>query len=266
MNLTADGRFLLVTNAGSDDVSVFAVHHDGLELVRTTPSNGGAPMSVTEHDGLVYVLNTGDPWLADSPSTRRPARVPGSRRDLAAAADPAQVGFSPDGATVVVTQRGTNSLVSFPVDESGLLGDPREIPSSGQTPYGFTFADDQTLVVTEAFGAQVGKAAASSYRLTAQGLAPVSRSVGNGRSAICWAVSDGSGRFVYATNFADGAVSRYEVGTDGSLTLADATAGTAVDSHPGLRDEDLSATAATCTRSTRTPTASSDGRSEPTDS
>jgi hypothetical protein len=36
--LTSDGRFLLVTNAGSNDVAVFAVRHDGLELVRTTPS------------------------------------------------------------------------------------------------------------------------------------------------------------------------------------------------------------------------------------
>ena len=53
-------------------------------------------------------------------------------------------------------------------------------------------------------------------------------------------MADGTGRFVYATNFADGAVSRYEVGADGSLTLADATAGTAVAAHPGLRDEDLS--------------------------
>ena len=48
--LTSDGRFLLVTNAGSNDVAVFAVHHDVLELVRTTPSNGSAPVSVTEHD------------------------------------------------------------------------------------------------------------------------------------------------------------------------------------------------------------------------
>jgi len=241
VTLTADGRFLLVTNAGSNDVAVFAVHHDLLEMVRTTPSNGGAPVSVTEHDSLVYVLNAGDPCLVGFTLDADGMQVvPGSRRDLAAGADPAQVGFSPDGATVVLTQRGTNSLLSFPVDESGVLGNPREIASSGQTPYGFTFADNQTLVVTEAFGAQVGKAAASSYRLTAQGLAPVSRSVGNGRSAICWAVSDGSGRFVYATNFADGAVSRYEVSSDGSLTLADATAGTAVEAHPGLRDEDLS--------------------------
>ena len=238
--LTADGHFLLVSNAGSDDISVFAVQDEPV-LVQTAPSNGIAPMSVTEHDGLVYALNTGDPSLVGFTLDAAGLHVvPGSRRDLPAAADPAQVGFSPDGSTVVVTQRGTNSLVSFPVEEGGLLGDPQEVASSGQTPYGFTFADHQTLVVTEAFGAQVGKAAASSYRLTAQGLAPLSRSIGNGHSAICWAVADGTGRFVYATNFADGAVSRYEVGADGSLTLADATAGTAVAAHPGLRDEDIS--------------------------
>ncbi len=238
--LTANGHFLLVTNAGSDDISVFAVQ-DGLAYVETAPSRGIAPMSVTEHDGLVYVLNTGDPSLVgftlDAAGLHA---VPGSRRDLAAAADPAQVGFSPDGGTVVVTQRGTNSLVSFPVEQGGLLGDPREVASSGQTPYGFTFADRQTLVVTEAFGAQVGKAAASSYRLTERGLAPLSRSIGSGRSAVCWAVADGTGRFVYATNFADGAVSRYEVSADGSLALDDAVAGTAVEAHPGLRDDDIS--------------------------
>jgi len=239
--LTADEGHLLVTNVSSNDVAVFAVQPDGLELVRTTPSNGAAPVSVTEHGSVVYVLNSGDPSLTGfTLDAEGLHELPESRRELAAGADPAQVGFSPDGATVVVTQRGTNSLLSFPVDQSGLLGDPREIASSGQTPYGFTFAANQTLVVTEAFGAKAGKAAASSYRLTDQGLTPTSRSVGNGRSAICWAVSDGSGRFVFATNYADGAVSRYEVGADGSLTLADATAGTAVESHPGLRDEALS--------------------------
>jgi len=45
---------------------------------------------------------------------------------------------------------------------------------------------------------------------------------------------------VFTTNFADGAVSRYAIGTDGSLTLADATSGLTEDGRPGLRDEDLS--------------------------
>jgi len=90
---TADGRFLLVTNAGSNDVAVFAVRHDGLELVGTTPSGGVGPVSVTAHDSLVYVLNSGDPGMAGFTLDADGLHVvPGSRRDLAAGADPAQVG------------------------------------------------------------------------------------------------------------------------------------------------------------------------------
>src|SRR6185436_15554286 len=60
----------------------------------------------------------------------------------------------------------------------------------------------------------------------------------NGRSEICWAVI--KDRFVFTTNFADGAVSRYAIGMGGELTLEDATAGITEDGRPGLRDEDLS--------------------------
>jgi hypothetical protein len=50
--------------------------------------------------------------------------------------------------------------------------------------------DGRTLVVTEAFGGRVGAAAASSYRLNgAPGLMPVSGSVQNTRSEVCWAPS-----------------------------------------------------------------------------
>jgi 6-phosphogluconolactonase (cycloisomerase 2 family) len=96
-------------------------------------------------------------------------------------------------------------------------------------------------VVTEAFRAEKGAAAASSYALRGSSLEPVTRSVGNGRSEICWAVVTGDGRFAFTTNFADGAVSRYAIGSDGTLTLEDAIAGTAVEGDTGLRDEALSA-------------------------
>ena len=62
---------------------------------------------------------------------------------------------------------------------------------------------------------------------------PVSRSVGNGRSEICWAVVSTDGRYAFTTNFADGAVSRYAIEDDGSLTLEDAAAGIAIDGHTG---------------------------------
>jgi 6-phosphogluconolactonase (cycloisomerase 2 family) len=232
--LTGDGSHLLVTNAGSGDLSMFAIG-DEISLVETV-ATGSAPKSVAEHDGLVYVLNTGEPSLVGF-------RLDGLERigefELADGSDPAQVGFAPDGSSLVVTDRGRDAIVQFPVDGTGHLGESRISPSSGPTPYGFAFAGD-TLVVTEAFGAAKGKAAASSYRLGSGEAMPVSRSIGNGRSEICWAVVTEDGRYAFTTNFADGAVSRWAIAGDGSITLEDAAAGVAVDGQPGLRDEDLS--------------------------
>jgi len=236
--LTGDGRHLLVTNASSGDVALFAVGTDGLELVQTA-TTGSAPKSVAEQRGLVYVLNTGEPSLTGYRVGENGLEpIAGSRRKLAANADPAQVSFSPDGSVLVVTERGTDAVVAYPVGMDGLLGEPQAQPSSGPTPYGFAFAGG-TLVVTEAFRAEVGKAAASSYRVNGGAPAPVTRSVGNGRSEICWAVTTPDGRYAFTTNFADGAVSRYAIAADGSIALEDAVAGVAVEGATGLRDEDL---------------------------
>jgi 6-phosphogluconolactonase len=236
--LTTDASRLLVANAGSGNVSILRVA-DQPTLTQVVPT-GVAPKSIAEHAGLVYVLNTGSPSLAGfrlGIAGLQP--LEGSLRELAAGADPAQVGFTPDGSALVVTERGTDSLLVFPVDESGLLGDPAETPSAGPTPYGFAFGSNGALVVTEAFGAEKGKAAASSYRLMGTQASPVSRSVANGRSEICWAVVTDDG-YAFTTNYADGAVSSWSIGEDGSLTLEAAVAGTAVEGQPGLRDEDLS--------------------------
>jgi len=237
--LVEDGRRLLVTNAGSGDISVIATDEEP-SLVQVVPT-GAAPKSVTEHAGVVYVLNTGAPSLVGFRLDKDGLEpLEGSLRELAPDADPAQVGFTPDGSSLVVTQRGTNSIAIFPLRDDSLLGEPEESPSAGPTPYGFAFGADGALVVTEAFGAQKGKAAASSYRLAGLRAEPVSRSIGNGRSEICWAVVTNDGRHAFTTNFADGAVSSWTIDDHGDLTLADAVAGTAVEGQPGLRDEDLS--------------------------
>jgi 6-phosphogluconolactonase (cycloisomerase 2 family) len=122
----------------------------------------------------------------------------------------------------------------------GMLGDARTIDSLGATPYGFAISNEGTLVVTEAFRAEKGAAAASSYRIEGDAINPGTASIGNGRSEICWAVISQDGRYAFTTNFADGAVSRYAIGMDGALTLEDATAAVTEDGRPGLRDEDLS--------------------------
>lgn len=242
VSLTGDGRHLLVTNAASDDVTVFAVGDGGeLSALGRTPA-GAAPKSVTEHGGVVYVLATGTPAVNGFRLTAGGlAPIAGGDHALAPGADPAQVGFSADGATLVVTERGTDSLVTFPVGADGALGAAQTTPSSGPTPYGFACTAGGALVVTEAFGAQKGAAAASSYTLDGATVTPVTRSAGNGRSEICWAVATPDGAHAFTTNFADGAVSRYTIGAGGALTLDDAAAGLTVDGRPGLRDEALTA-------------------------
>ena len=242
VTLTRDGRHLLVTNASSDDLSVFSVAADGSIELRERVRTGAAPKSVAESEGLVVVLNTGEPGVA---SFRLDAEgitpvVGGDQALEASDADPAQVGFSPDGSMVVITARGTDSIAAYELKADGTFGPSHEIASRGPTPYGFAFTSGGTLVVTEAFRAEKGAAAASSYAMVDGSLEPRTASVGNGRSEICWAVVTPDDRFAFTTNFADGAVSRFAIASDGSLSLDDATAGIAVDGQPGLRDEDLS--------------------------
>jgi 6-phosphogluconolactonase len=240
--LTRDGRHLLVTNAASDDLSVFSVASDGSIELRERVHTGATPRSVAEHDGLVVVLNTGQPGLASFRLHSDDIEpVEGGDQALEAGdADPAQVAFSPDGSMVVVTQRGTDSIVTYEVSADGTFGASREIASEGPTPYGFAITSGGTLVVTEAFRAEKGAAAASSYTIEDGSLVARTSSVGNGRSEICWAVVTPDDRFAFTTNYADGAVSHFAIASDGSLSLEDATAGIAVDGQPGLRDEDLS--------------------------
>jgi 6-phosphogluconolactonase len=240
--LTRDGQHLLVTNAASDDLSVFSVAADGSIELRDRVHTGATPKSVTERDGLVVVLNTGKPGLASFRlHADGIAPVVGSDQALATSdADPAQVAFSPDGSMIVITERGTDSIVTYAVVADGTFGASRAIASQGPTPYGFAFTSGGVLVVTEAFRAEKGAAAASSYAIVDGSLVPRTSSVGNGRSEICWAVVTPDDRFAFTTNFADGAVSRFAIAPDGSLSLEDATAGIAVDGMSGLRDEDLS--------------------------
>lgn len=230
--ISADGRRLIVANTGSDDLSLFSLE-GAPELLARIPSGGERPVSVTIHGDRVYVLNAGSATVIGFTLELRP--VPGALFALAEGADPAQISFTPDGAALVVTDRASSSIVVLALDDAGLPRSATSFASAGMTPYGFDFAGD-VLVVTEAFGGRVGAAAASSYRVEGAGLTPVSGSVGNTRSEVCWAVTAPDGRHVWVTNFGDGAISLYAVGAGGSLELVDPVAATTVEGAKGVRD------------------------------
>jgi 6-phosphogluconolactonase len=238
--LSGDGQRLLVVNAGSDELSLFAVESDGLVLSDRVASRGATPTSIAVSGDLVYVLNNGSPSIVGFKiDDGKLVELEGSTRPLSTDdADPAQVSFSLDGRTLVVTERGTDSISTYAIDERGYADGPTTIGASGKTPYGFDFTADGALIVTEAFGGAVGKAAASSYSLSDRGKpAPVSRSVGDTRSEVCWAAVTKDGRFVYVTNFGDGTISSYAIADDGSLELRQAVAGSTRLGEKGIRDE-----------------------------
>src|SRR5262249_8664568 len=149
-----DDRWLLVVNAGSDELSLFAVQPDGLRLADRVRSGGSGPTSVAVSGALVYVLNNGTPNISGFNLTDgKLTALAGSARPLSGAdADPAQISFTPGGAALIATERGTNTISSYVIDQRGYAQGPATIKSSGQTPYGFGLTKDGSLIVSEAFG------------------------------------------------------------------------------------------------------------------
>jgi 6-phosphogluconolactonase (cycloisomerase 2 family) len=222
-------RLLFAVNAGSNSISSFRIRPDGLELADTAPSGGSTPTSVAFSKGIAYVLNAGVPnnvsgFAVDVNGNLAP--IPGSARPLSAASTaPAQVGFSDDGATVVVSERATNRIDTFTVARNGLLSGPFVHNSAGPTPFGFAVDKRNTLFVSEA-GAGGG---ASSYRIGAAGaFVPASSMVMTGQRAACWAVVTKNGRYGYVTNAGTGNISGFAIGQDGSASLLDADGVTGV--------------------------------------
>jgi 6-phosphogluconolactonase (cycloisomerase 2 family) len=225
--VAASGQWLLAVNAGSNTVSALRIQAGGgLQLANVAFSGGTNPVSVTEHDGLVYAVNAGSDSLGGLRlSSSGVARIPHSIRALSTAGvGPGQVSFSPDGRAVLVTEKNTNLIDSFSVNANGRLGPLHTQASSGQEPFGFALTGG-FLVASEAFGGAPGASAASSYEVSANGmLQTVSASVPDGQTAACWALAFPGSTSVYVTNTGSNTVSRYVVGPNGALTLADAVA------------------------------------------
>jgi 6-phosphogluconolactonase (cycloisomerase 2 family) len=232
--LVLDGDSLFAVNAGSNSLSLLHVDRRGkVRLADVDPSGGARPISVTVHGKFVYVLNAGD---ATTPANIRGflalwgklVPLPGSTRPLSAAApDPAQVEFSPNGRHLVVTEKGTNMVVTYNV-RRGYASGPKAQPSSGTTPFGFGFDKRGRLIVSEAFGGAADASAVSSYSLSGDGtVAPISASVKTTETAACWIVVTKNGRYTYTTNTGSNSITGYRIGGDGSLAILDADGKTA---------------------------------------
>ena len=238
--LSADGRWLLAVNAGSNDVTVFSIAGGELTAVGTQASGGVMPISVTVRDNTVFVLNAGGtPNITGFHLTNAGVLVPiPSIQKVLTGTGPAEVSFNLDGTLVAVTEKTSNTIVIFTIDSGELVG-PFIGASAGQEPFGFAFGPHNFLLVTEAFNGAPNGSSVSSYQADAGGgLRLITASLSTTQTAACWLAITGNGRFAYAANAVSASISSYAVAPDGSLALLNAIAGS---TPAGSKDLALSA-------------------------
>ena len=182
-------------NAGSDNLSTFRISEQdatSLELTGIYPSSGNFPVSITQFEDLVYVLNAGSEGsisgfnLDDENCVLSP--IAGSTRSFGLTnnsnppsfiASPGQIGFTPNGEHILVTVKidnnGAGLFIVYQVNGDGTpSATSTNTPSNGSTePFSFAFDEAGHIFVTE-----VNNRSLSSYEITAEGvLIPISNSV-----------------------------------------------------------------------------------------
>jgi len=229
--LSEDNRLLFAVNAGSNSISVFVVSGDHLTLLDTVSSGGIEPVSLTVRHDLVYVVNAGGtPNISGfriEPGAKILAPFSGSTQNLpgGAAAAPAEVAFNSDGSVLLVTEKGTNLIDTFTVDDDGVAQPGVSFPSNGATPFGFAFGHNNVAVVSDAAGGPSGTSALSSYEVDENGnLEVITPALGDTQKAACWVVVTRNGRFAYTSNTASSTISTYTISDEGDLTLMNVTA------------------------------------------
>ena len=217
-------QLLIAVNAGSDTISVFAVHGSELALLQILASGGSFPVSVTVHGNLVYVLNAleGGSVQGYSIAAGRLFALPDSRRSLGLnptatpqfVNTPGQVAFTPDGERLIVTTKANgNDIDVFGVDRLGLLSPTPVVNAEpGAVPFAVAFDAAGHIALAEA-----GPNAVATFALRPEGTVEELDSVATGQAATCWIAVDGS--VLFASNAGAASVSSVSVAPWGALTL-----------------------------------------------
>jgi 6-phosphogluconolactonase len=235
LQFSADGRFLIAVDAGSNQISVLRVHSDGsLSLVPggVVSSYGVLPDSIAVHGNLVYVANSGAGhsnytgfWFFGG----HLVHIPGSTVRLASDAAPGDVLFNDTGTKLVGTEVGPSLIDSFTVGFGGRLtaapGSP--FPAQGLGPFGSEFrpTNPNQLFVSNAHNTAPDSGTVSAFRDHRNGrLSSIQGSpFADGQMAPCWVEITHDGQFLFTVNTASGTISAYQIAANGALTLLPAS-------------------------------------------
>jgi 6-phosphogluconolactonase len=236
VQISPDGRFLIAADAGSNQISVLRIKHNGsLRLVHhgVVSSGGVLPVSLTIHGDLLYVANAGTGGSNYTGFRLRPngrlEPVPGSAVTLPDGAQPGDVLFNGNGTKLAGTRVGTSQIDSFTVGSGGRLTAAPASPFSAQGlgPFGSEFrpTNPDQLFVSNAHNVGSGSGTVSAFRDSADGrLSSIGSSpFADQQTAPCWVEITHDGRFLFTVNTGSGEISRYSIALGGALTLLGST-------------------------------------------
>lgn len=242
-----EGTRLFAADAGSDQISVVNARNGRLSLVGVFSSGGAGPVSLSYHDGLLYVLNAANGRTEAANVVGFHVDEKGKLHPIAAATrplstahpNPAQVQVDPSGRWLLVTEKLTNLIDVYSIHDDGSLGSLTSFPSIGLYPFGMAFnpARSQEFIVDDGFGfaGSNGTGAVTAYRLSRGTVRLINGPVPDFQVAPCWMVVTHDGRFAYTSNPDSQAISGLRIGEDGVVTLLNAnglTASTPSDTFP----------------------------------
>ncbi len=227
VSVAAQGSSVYVLNAQSNSVAHLTVTSQRLSLLQTCQLP--APARAVDAPYAATVDHSEQPFATEAPG---------------------QIAVSPDGKHVVVVAKeglvkedfplgataGTGQIHVFDASSDGTLTDCAAPTSyvmpengtgtaKGTFPFSLAWTKSGQMLVTEVFGTgpDLVDSAVQPFTLHKDGsLTPISDPVGSGRIAVCWITVSGDN--VYTANYLTHDVSRYTLGSKGTITSADPTA------------------------------------------
>jgi 6-phosphogluconolactonase len=242
LQITADGRYLIAADAGSNQISVLRVRPGGgLSVAQGSPvSSGGVePVSIAIHDGLVYVANKGNGVTGTNYTgfTLNPgghlSPIAGSTVALPPTANPGDILFNATGKDLVGIEVGTTDPSTFLIDSfivgsdghlTAAAGSPFAAQAAG--PFGSEFSPTAPnhLYVSNAHGGTANGSVSAFSVGTDGGLSSIGTSpYADGQTAPCWVEISHDGRYLFAVNTGSVSISSYQILGDGSLQYLSST-------------------------------------------
>jgi 6-phosphogluconolactonase (cycloisomerase 2 family) len=273
LDITSDGRLLFAVNAGSNSISAFKVTSTGAHLVDTIDSGGTEPISLTHSGHLLYVLNedsgniagfhfSDDGDLSSISHSSQSLATPG------VGGVSAQIGFSPDGRFLTVTERCFQGcplapfglIDTFRMGWDGRPGPVQAHASDAPIPFGFAYQGRHLITtyvgyVATPSGATPNPADPNQFNgfigsdtlntwggLSPNGTVPAGGAFQVGRGT-CWIAITGDGKYAFVTNSLSdtvpdiasgvGAISRVALTPSGHVSVLQPLTNASPDPAPG---------------------------------